>query len=132
MSREYIRGGQHALRPYLYVRPDMIDFVQNVFDAEIIARYDTPIGTHVEAAIDDSILILEAAEHFPENIDPTVASVYLYVADVDATYSRAMECGATSISAPEAKPYDERQCGISDTFGNTWWISAYLDPAANP
>lgn len=126
MSTKYIRGGHHALRPYLYVRPNMIDFVQDVFGADIIARYDTPIGSHVEAAIDDSTLILEAAEHFPESINPAVASVYLYVADVDATYSRAIECGATSISAPEDKPYDERQCGICDTFGNTWWISTYL------
>ena len=56
----------------------------------------------------------------------TTASVYVYVTDVDAAYDKALAAGATSIAAPEDKPYDERQCGVKDSFGNTWWISAYL------
>ena len=128
-TEKHIRGGHGTMRPYLYANPDMVNFVESVFGATVVASYDTPIGSHVEAVIGDSVFILETAESFPDHITPTVASVYLYVPDVDVVYSRAIQAGATTISAPEDKPYDERQCGITDSFGNTWWISTYVEPA---
>ncbi len=51
-----------------------------------------------------------------------VARPYIY-GRLDA---RALEAGAASITPPEVKPYRERQCGVQDSFGNTWWISTYL------
>ena len=128
MENSHIRGGYGSIRPYLYAKPDMEGFIQTVFGATILARHDTPIGAHVEATIGDSWLIIETAQSFPEHINPTIGSVYIYVSDVDAAYAAAIEAGATAISAPEDKPYDERQCGIKDTFGNTWWISTYVAP----
>ncbi len=128
MAADYVRGGNGTVRPYLYARPDMVSFVQTVFGASVIARHDTPLGAHVEAAIGDSVIILEAADQFPDHVEPTVASVYIYVEDVDSTYTKALQGGASSISEPEDKPYDERQAGIRDSFGNTWWISSYIDP----
>jgi len=126
VNRDHIRGGYAALRPYVYARPDMTGFIQHVFGATISARYDTPIGSHIEATIDDSILVLEVADDFPDNTSPTKCSVYIYVEDVDDTYAKALARGAISISAPEDKPYNERQCGIQDSFGNTWWISRFI------
>jgi PhnB protein len=38
---------------------------------------------------------------------------------------RALSAGATSVAAPENKPYQERAAGIKDSFGNTWWIATY-------
>ena len=52
-------------------------------------------------------------------------SIYVYVEDVDAAYARAMKAGATSISAPENKPYQERACGVKDRYGNIWYIATY-------
>ena len=121
----HIRGGANAPRPYLFCKLDMIDFVQDVFGAKIVARYDQPGGAHVEAQIEDSLLVVECSDGFAEHIETPVGSAYLYVPDVIAVYAKAMEAGATSISPPEDKPYDERQCGIKDSFGNTWWISTY-------
>lgn len=126
MDKDHIRDGFGAVRPYLYARPDMIDFAQSVFGASILASHDTPTGAHVEACIEDSVFILETATEFPPQVTPTLASVYLYVKDVDDVYAKALAAGAESISAPEDKPYDERQCGIKDLFGNTWWVSTYL------
>ncbi len=39
---------------------------------------------------------------------------------------RALEMGAASIAAPEDKPYQERACGVRDSFGNAWYISTYV------
>jgi PhnB protein len=52
--------------------------------------------------------------------------MHFYVADVDAVYSKALKAGATSIEAPNDKPYGERSAGIRDAFGNVWWPATYL------
>lgn len=48
----------------------------------------------------------------------------LWVDDVDATYARALEAGATSQSAPEDKPYGHRNTGVIDQNCVTWWLAA--------
>ena len=44
---------------------------------------------------------------------------------VDAAVAKAVERGAEIIAAPADKPYQERQAGIRDAAGNTWWIATY-------
>ena len=36
-----------------------------------------------------------------------------------------MEMAATSITPPQDKRYQERACGVKDSFGNTWYIATY-------
>lgn len=67
---------------------------------------------------------MEAGD-LPPNIASWVGSIYVYVEDVDAAYSRAIKLGAQSISPPEDKPYNERQAGFIDPGGNTWWVSTH-------
>jgi PhnB protein len=69
------------------------------------------------------VIVLEVCD--PAYPTATIASVYVYVDDVDAAYKRAIEAGATSIAAPEDKPYEERACGVKDTFGNIWYIATF-------
>jgi PhnB protein len=52
--------------------------------------------------------------------------VYMYVPDVDALYGRALEAGATSISAPADQPYGDRTAGVKDGFGNQWYIATHI------
>jgi uncharacterized glyoxalase superfamily protein PhnB len=47
----------------------------------------------------------------------------LYVPDVDATYRRAITAGATPMSEPADQPYGDRTGGVSDMFGNQWYIA---------
>ena len=125
MTAEYIRGGRCAVRPYLFARADAEAFVCNVFGAGIIARHETPSGAHLEVSIGDSILVMECGDSFPAGVETTQASVYVYIEDVDQAYERALAAGATSIAPPEDKPYEERQFGVKDPSGNTWWVSRY-------
>jgi uncharacterized glyoxalase superfamily protein PhnB len=53
---------------------------------------------HAEIAIGDSLVMLGQAGG-PWR--PRSAALYLWVEDVDATYARALEAGATSESEPE-------------------------------
>jgi PhnB protein len=123
----YVRHGVGTVRPYLYGNLDLIEFVQQVFDAVELERSAFgPRAFHIEAAIGDSVVVLEVGDPPPASAAP--ASIYVYVPDVDATYGRALEAGAEEISPPEDKPYDERAAGVKDSFGNTWWIATYQAP----
>ena len=51
-------------------------------------------------------------------------ALYLWLPDVDATYAKGLEAGATSKSAPEDKPYGHRNAGVVDANSITWSIGA--------
>jgi PhnB protein len=70
------------------------------------------------------MVVLEVG-NFPAHVKATPASIYVYVADVDRAYRRALDAGATSLAAPEDKPYQERGAGVKDSFGNIWYIATY-------
>jgi PhnB protein len=71
--------------------------------------------------IGDSILELaDATEEFGAR---AVANI-LHVDDVDAVYQRALEAGATSLSAPREQPYGDREAGVKDPAGNQWYLTA--------
>jgi PhnB protein len=107
--------------------PKLIDFLKQAFGAqEHGERHSRPDGTvmHAEVLIGDSYLMLgEATDQYP----PMPGCFYLYVPDVDAVYRRAMEAGATLISAPEDKPYGDRNAGVRDSSGNQWWIATHIE-----
>jgi PhnB protein len=122
-ATKHIRHGVGSVRPYLYGRLDLLELVKRAFGAVELERLEVGDGFHVEAKIGDSMIVMEVSD--PPHPHGTVASVYVYVDDVDASYNRALAAGAKSVAAPEDKPYHERAAGIKDSFGNTWWIATY-------
>lgn len=118
---KHIRNGFGSVRPYLHGPIGLPGFVLQTFDAvEVERNEDGPVLLQ----IGDSLIWIEAGD-LPPDVPPWVGSVYVYVADVDAVYARAIWLGAKSIAAPEDKPYQERQAGFVDAGGNTWWVSTY-------
>ena len=116
--------GYPAVAPYLVVpgAPAVIDFAIKVFDATELRRYDGPDGsvTHAEVRIGDSVVMIgEAGEQWPAI--PTF--LHVYVADVDATYRRALDAGGVSVQAPVRKGDEDKRGGVRDPGGNTWWIA---------
>ena len=122
-ATKHIRHGVGSVRPYLYGRLDMLELVKRAFGAVELERLEAGNGYHVEAKIGDSMVVMEVGD--PPHLGGTPASIYVYIDDVDAAYQRALAAGATSVAAPENKPYQERAAGIKDSFGNTWWIATY-------
>ena len=120
---KHIRNGKGTVRAYIYGRLDLLDFAKKVFDAVELERNTVANGFHVEARIGDSVVVLVAMEQ-PYSA-ATRASIYVYVEDVDAVYKRALAAGATSLSGPTDQPYQERNAGVKDTFGNVWYIATY-------
>lgn len=120
--------GYNSASPYLLVEGAQatIDFLKAVFDAKPLRMVPGEHGRlrHAEVRIDDTVVMLADA------IDgwPAVNShVHVYVADVDAAWSRAMQAGGTAVQAPAQKDDGDRRGGVRDPGGTTWWISQQVD-----
>jgi len=127
----YIPEGLRNVNVYLHplrAQPVM-DFVKRAFGAEELEKYATPDGVihHAKARIGDSVLEMGEA-HGPYQPMPTM--FYLYVPDVDRLYQRAINAGATSMSAPADQPYGDRSAGVKDAFGNQWYIATHIKDMA--
>jgi PhnB protein len=121
----HVRNGFSAVRPYVFGNMALWDMVQQTFAATLLVRHEMgDSANHIEAQIGDSVIILELSD--PPHASGFPGSIYVYVEDVDLTYQRAVSAGAEVISAPEDKPYGERQAGIKDSYGNVWWIATML------
>lgn len=118
-----VRNGRGTVRPFIYGRLDLIDFVTQVFGAVELERNTIAGGFHVQVQIGDSVVVLSAME--PPYAAATHASTYVYVDDVDATYTRAIAAGASSLGAPADRPFQERTASVTDAFGNVWYLATY-------
>jgi len=123
-----IPEGYHSVTPYLIVNgaAGLIGFLQEVFGAEVKERMERPDGAiaHAEVVIGDSIVMMGEAS---DSIPPMPTMLYVYVADCDAVYQRALRAGATSIREPRNEFYGDRSGGVKDMCGNQWWIGAHVE-----
>lgn len=109
--------GWHTVTSRVFVDdPEgLVEFLRHVFDAT--GEYSP--GRPAEVHIGDSIIMVS---------DTTVRGVtpgffYVYLADLDASYERAIAAGATSLEAPRDTPYGDRRAMIEDRWGNTWQLA---------
>ncbi len=127
MGDTWFFEGLPVLQPYLHPvhGAALIDFIRRAFDAEEMGRYTSPEGKieHSTLKIGDATLeISEAAGPY----QPMPGTFYLYVADADASYEKALQAGATSITPPTDQSYGDRSGGVTDPFGNRWYIATHL------
>ncbi|MEX2125392.1 MAG: VOC family protein [Woeseia sp.] len=128
MSTSYKPGKYSTVSPYLIVdgANDTIDFLKKVFGATELRRFPDDHGKllHAEVRIDDTVVMLaDGGDGWP----PVPSYVHVYVKDVDATYKRALEAGATSVQEPVKKEDEDKRGGVKDAGGTTWWISTKVE-----
>lgn len=123
MEKLSIPEGYQRVMPYLIMKNAAVffNFMQKVFEATEkmkIMRDDMHI-MHAELQIGEStIMFADSTEEFK----PQTAGLFVYVEDADETYNKALEEGAISITAMSNQDYG-RSGGVTDPFGNTWWIT---------
>ena len=111
--------GWHTVTPRIVARDarGLVEFVTRVFEATGAYEPSRP----AEVRIGDSVVMIsDTGER-----RPMTAFLYVYVADVDTTYRRALDAGAHSLEPPTVMPYGDRRCMIEDAWGNTWQIATY-------
>lgn len=126
----YLREGMHSVTAYLFAHgaQKQIDFLKQALDAEEVGCDRLPDGTiaHAEIRIGDSMVELGEAKG---EFQPMPSTFNLYVDDVDAWYRRAMAVpSAASISEPTEQPYGGRTAGVTDPFGNMWYMTTPTRP----
>jgi PhnB protein len=111
--------------PYVVVprAEQLMDFVREAFGATEVLRSAGSGGFHGEVRIGGTQLMMggRPGMSWPESL----ATLHLYVPDVDATYRRALDAGAASLYAPADQFYGDREAGIRDPFGNRWFIGTH-------
>lgn len=121
--------GYPEVSPYLVVKDarGTIDFLEQVFGATPLRRYDMPDGSimHAEVRIGQSVVMMgEAGGEW----EPVPAFLHVYVEDVDAAYRRGLEHGAEPVQEPEQKGDDpDRRGGFRGPGGNTWWVATQVE-----
>ena len=129
MAVKPIPDGYHTVTPYLIVADTtaQLDFIVNALGGSEVYAMRTPDGTpmHAEAQLGDSKIMLGMAggEAYP----PLPAMLYVYVADVDAAYTRAMKAGAESVQAPTDMFYGDRTATVKDPNGNKWSLATHIE-----
>jgi len=127
----FVRPGLRSLTPYVQVRDAgaFLAFMQGAFGAQEIRRVPDDAGMirHAEVRIGDSVV--EAAEA-SEQFAPAPTALHLYVPDADAVFAAALRAGAQPIYEPLDQPYGDREGGVRDPFGNSWYIATHQGDVA--
>ena len=124
----YVPNGYGTVFPYMIVSDAVrfVDFLRKGLDADEIGRTVLPDGrlANVRMRIGSSCFMV--SEAMDDKMPAMPAAYYVYVEDVERMLDKAVSNGATKMFGPTDMPYQDRQAGITDPFGNIWWISHRL------
>ena len=133
-----IPDGYHSVTPYLVVddAKAAIDFYTRAFGAT--EKFRLPMGDrigHAEIKIGDSHVML--ADEFPDMghrgpkaLGGTPVSLMVYVEDVDSTFRKAIEAGATEKRPVENQFWGDRMGTLTDPFGHMWSLATTVEEVA--
>ena len=135
MAVNPIPDGYHAVTPYLIVAGGAraIEFYKAVFGATEVMRLPGPNGVaHAEIRIGDSVVMLadespDMGFKSPVALGGSPLSLMLYVADVDATFQRALAAGAVAKRPVQDQFYGDRSGTLEDPFGHIWTVATHVE-----
>lgn len=136
MTAKPIPKGYHSVSPYLSIKgaKEAIKFYKKAFGAVEVFRLPTPSGDigHAEIVIGDSHIMMsepcdESPIPSPEALGGSTIGIHLYVEDVDAVFTRAIESGATMLKPVEDQFYGDRMGALKDPFGHVWFIGTHKE-----
>jgi len=111
-----------------------IEFYKTAFGAAERFRMPGPDGKvgHAELQFGPSVLMLadecpEATSKSPQSLGATTFCFVLYVPDVDASFKRAIDAGATVLRPLENKFYGDRVGMVVDPFGHQWALMQHIE-----
>jgi PhnB protein len=113
--------GLSTVTPYLHPpsAPSYIEFLTRAFGAvEEFRAEHQGVVMHARVRIGNAAIEMGEAPGRGE-----ASTFYLYVADVDALYARAVAAGARSIMPPADQPYGDRLAVVEDSLGVGWSIA---------
>jgi uncharacterized glyoxalase superfamily protein PhnB len=127
MTPSYLPEGSPTVTPYLAVKgvAALIGFLKTVLDAKELDRVTLPDGRIMNAAV--TIGNSRVMMGDPGDRPSETAMLYVYVADCDAVYEKALAAGATSLVKPTDMFYGDRTAAFQDASGNKWWVATHKE-----
>ena len=122
MAVKPVPEGYHTITPYIITSDatQMMAFVEKAFGGETTHKtVEEGRIRHAEMRVGSSMIMLsQATADYP----PTHIHLYIYTPDCDAMFDRAVAAGGTVIMPMKDQEYGDRNGGIKDPVGNSWWI----------
>lgn len=123
----YVPPGFATVAPYLFVdgAAQYIDFLLRAFDCEELGRTE-----HGDIIMNAQIRFGTATVMLGDvggRFEPSRSALYLFVEDADVAMQKALDAGASLVMEVANMDYGDRQGGVSDPAGNTWWITQRLE-----
>ena len=126
----------HTITPQLAVKgvASAIDWYTRAFGADELLRNTGPDGAtimHSELLLGDSRFFV--VDEFPDSmrspssLGGASVTLHLYVNDVDALFSRAVEAGATVVMPVADQFWGDRYGILADPFGHRWSMASRLE-----
>lgn len=129
-----VPDGYHTITPQLTLdnAAQTIDWYKSALGAEEVSRSAGPDGKimHAELKIGNSRFMMNDAMmggKGPQAFGGSPASLWLYVENSDALFTRAVGAGA-KVKMPMADQFwGDRAGAVADPAGYTWWIATHKE-----
>ncbi len=131
-----VPAGYYTLTPYLVCRgaAKAIEFYKKAFDAKERLRMLGPDGSiaHAELKIGNSIVMMgdenpAMGQSSPETIGGSASGLFIYTANVDKAYAKAVAAGAKGEQPPTDMFWGDRYAKFSDPFGHKWSMATHIE-----
>ena len=132
----FLPKGYHTVTPYLACKDaaGAINFYKKAFGAKELMRMPAPGGKvgHAEVEISGSRVML--ADEYPDMdfLSPqtrggTAVHMHVYVKNVDAAFTRALQAGAKQLREVKDQFYGDRSGSLQDPFGHVWHLATHKE-----
>jgi PhnB protein len=126
----------HTITPQIVVKgvAAAIDWYSRALGAHELLRNAAPDGAsimHAELLLGDSRFFV--VDEFPDSmvapstLGGTTVTMHLYVRNVDAVFTRAVEAGATVVMPIADQFWGDRYGILLDPFGHRWSIASRIE-----
>jgi PhnB protein len=143
VAAEPAPAAPRSIMPFLYIEgaASAVEFYKNVFGASVLMRDEEPSGivSHAMLKLGETTVMLSdptsadvkqndvhGLSRTPQSLGGSPVHLYLYVADVDDVFRRALDAGSKAIDEPEDREWGDRTAGIEDPYGHVWWLGTPL------
>jgi len=136
MKTTHVSSGAHTLNAYINIKgcSEAIEFYKKAFDAKEKLRLLMPDGLigHAEIEIEGSLLMMaeenpEWGTKSPQTLGGNPMTFGLFVVDVDSSFQKAIDAGATIIMPVKDEFYGDRVGQVLDPFGYKWMITTHKE-----
>ena len=136
MTKSHVYPGANSLNTYITIKgcSEAIEFYKKAFGATEKLRLLMPDGriAHAEIEIEGSLLMM--AEENPDwgtksplALGGNPVTLGLYVKDVDKSFKKAIDAGATQVMPLKDEFYGDRTGQVMDPFGYKWSIATHKE-----